>query len=270
MSTSTPTYDALITATAQGADAYAWEVPDGWQQGRGAFGGLVTGALVRALEVSLDDPTRALRSLTATLCGPVLPGRAHVKVETLRGGTGVTSLAARIEQGDEVQAHAVGIFGRHRVADGDWLDRPAPDMPDWRDMPIAPIAPPLGPAFARHMRYRIAGAPPLGGSAGTRHASGWVQAASPGAPRDAAYLAALIDAWWPTAYQTITAPRPMATLAYTLELIGDWEGLDPDAPLFYQATSWAARGGYMVEFRELWGEDGRLMALNQQTIALIR
>ena len=45
--------------------------------------------------------------------------------------------------------------------------------------------------------------------------------------------------------------------------------LDPEAPLFYRATDVSIRGGYAVEFRELWAPDGRLVALNQQTIALI-
>jgi len=29
------------------------------------------------------------------------------------------------------------------------------------------------------------------------------------------------------------------------------------------------RGGYAVEARELWGEDGRLLALNQQIFAIM-
>ena len=57
---------------------------------------------------------RPLRSLTAELCGPVMPGPATISVEPLRRGSGVTTLAARLEQGGEVLAHVVGVFGRPR------------------------------------------------------------------------------------------------------------------------------------------------------------
>ena len=73
----------------------------------------------------------------------------------------------------------------------------------------------------------------------------------------------------PSSY-SFTAPRPVATVAFTLELLSGLEGLDPEAPLFHSARVVAARAGYFVELRELWGEDGRLVALNQQTVVLIK
>jgi hypothetical protein len=66
-----------------------------------------------------------------------------------------------------------------------------------------------------------------------------------------------------------TAPRPMATIAFTLELVGDLGGLDPEAPLLYRGTAPVCAGGYFLETRELWGEDGRLVAVNHQTFAVI-
>ena len=59
---------------------WEWSVPDGWQQGRGAFGGLVIAALARALEAHVGDPERTLRSLTAVLPGATLAGPAMASV----------------------------------------------------------------------------------------------------------------------------------------------------------------------------------------------
>jgi len=42
-------------------------VPDGWQQGRGAFGGLVYGMLARAMEHVVADPARRLRTFTGDI-----------------------------------------------------------------------------------------------------------------------------------------------------------------------------------------------------------
>src|SRR5262245_49584310 len=87
-------------------------VPDGWQQGRGAFGGFVVAMLVRAVERFAGDPARTLRSLTAELCGPTLPGEAELQVEALRVGSGVGTYAVRLRQSGEVQAHAVCVLGK--------------------------------------------------------------------------------------------------------------------------------------------------------------
>ena len=62
----------------------------------------------------------------------------------------------------------------------------------------------------------------------------------------------------------------MATIHFTMQIVGSWEGLDADAPLFHYAHGLTADDGYTVEYRQLWGEDGRLMALNEQTLVFIK
>ena len=42
-------------------------IPDGWQQGRGAFGGLVLGLLTRAMQAAEPDAQRTLRTLLGDL-----------------------------------------------------------------------------------------------------------------------------------------------------------------------------------------------------------
>jgi hypothetical protein len=93
---------------------------------------------------------------------------------------------------------------------------------------------------------------------------------SPGPARDAAFLAGVADAYWPAIFSTERATRPVGTIAFTFEPVGTCEGLDPEAPFFHRAIVIAEAEGYTVEMRELYGEDGRLLALNQQTIAIIR
>ncbi len=45
---------------------------------------------------------------------------------------------------------------------------------------------------------------------------------------------------------------------------------DPEAPLFYRGRMLGGRDGYAVEARELWAEDRRLVALNQQIFAVMK
>jgi hypothetical protein len=248
------------------------DIPDGWQQGRGAFGGLVLGLLARAIQAHADGPAsggaRPLRSLTAELCGPVLVGEAAIRVETLRAGSGTSTIAARIVQRGEVQSHAVAVLGRHRSADTDCVGLPRPVMPPWRSVPVFDQGP-AGPAFVRHMEYRPTGPASLGGGE-EAVTSGWVRALAPGPARDEAYLISLADAWWPSIFSRLRAPRPMATISFTVDVVGSCDGLDPDAPLYHHARTLASHGGYVVELRSLWGEDGRLLALNHQTLVVIQ
>ena len=266
----TDDFTTVTTPRPAGAMRFTTTVPDSWQQGRGAFGGLVIANLVRALEAAERTEGRSLRSLTAELCGPVLPGPADIAIEALRLGSGVSTLAARLTQGGEVLAHAVGVLGRARA------DRPLrsflapPSPPPWRDVPLLPIHEGTSAAtFARFFEFRNVGPLPFSGGADPV-TSGWIRPRNPGPARDSAYIAALADAYWPALFSIEPSPRPVGTISFTLELAGTCDGLDPDAPLFHRSRAVAERDGYLVEFRELWGEDGRLLALNQQTIVVIR
>jgi acyl-CoA thioesterase len=245
---------------------FAADFPDGWQQGRGLYGGLVTAALIRALERS--SPARPLRSLTAALCGPVLPGHAELRVEPLRVGSAVSTVAVRLVQGGEVQAHAVGVLGGARRDVVDRTRLPSPGPAAWRGVEVVQVEPPVGPAFARFFEYRTTRFPFAGET--EARAEGWVRPLNAGPSRGAAFLAGCIDAYWPAEYVVFPAPRPMATIAFTFQPLGTFEGLDPEAPMYFRSELAASRAGYGVEFRELWGADGRLLALNQQTICVIK
>lgn len=246
---------------------FSLDVPAGWRQGRGVFGGLVVGALISAIEQRLGDPARKVRSVTAELPGPVEAGTAEIAVEPLREGKSVSTLRAQLSQRGEVQSHAVAILGAARPGGAAlaWNDLAPPESPPWQDVPAIPN---VGVEFARQFEYRIVEGIPLLGN--TTRAIGWVRARDPGPDRGAPYVAALIDAWWPTLFNRFTEMRPMATIAFTLDILGELTGLDPDAPLLYRATAPVCAEGYFVESRELWGADGRLVALNHQTFVVIQ
>jgi hypothetical protein len=145
---------------------------------------------------------------------------------------------------------------------------PGPVLLPWRDFEVVPIRPPSGPDFARYFEYRTASQPFSGGL--EAKVEGWVRPLNPGPSRGAAFLAGCIDAYWPAEFMLLAGPRPMATIAFTFQPLGHCDNLDPDAPLYFRSTLAAARAGYAVEFRELWGADGRLLALNQQTMCTIK
>lgn len=248
-------------------DRFAFDVPHGWRQGRGAFGGLCVATLIRAIEARVGDPARRVRSVTAELPGAVDAGAAEIVVDILRTGNSVTTARASLSQGGTVKTHVVATLALARkTADATWMDLAPPIAPAWTDVAPLPTNP-IFPEFAQHFEYRVVEGIPASGAAA--RTIGWVRAREPGAARDGAYIAALCDVWWPASLVRFTRMRPAATIVYTLDIVGTLDGLDPEAPLLYRGTVPVLGEGYFLETRELWGSDGRLVAINQQTFAIL-
>ena len=262
-------FEQASAVRATGPGAFEATVPDGWQQGRGAFGGLVYGLLARAMEAEVGNPGRRLQTLAGDIAGPVLPGLATLRVEVLRRGSKQSNLQARLIQRGNVLAVASGVFCAPREVQ---MPRPGnvdpPDRAAWDQLPVLDIAPPLGPDFARAYEYRSAGPPPLGG-AHDAETAGYIRERTPPSRRDAPSVIALLDAWWPTLWSIITEPRPVATTSFVAELLVDPARLDPAEPLFHDARMAGRGDGFFVELRALWSGD-TCVAMNQQTFALLR
>jgi hypothetical protein len=56
-------------------------------------------------------------------------------------------------------------------------------------------------------------------------------------------IVALADAFWPAAFSIENAPRPISTIAFTLQYFPPKEALDPNEPLYHRATALAAHEG---------------------------
>lgn len=249
-------------------EGFTWQVPDGWQQGRGAFGGLLLAAMVRAMEAAQKDPARTLRSLSAEICAPAVLGPAAIQVEVLRRGSGVTTCAARLLQEGEVRASATAVFGQPRSQDRA-QHLPAPRPTPWREVDPMPPGLPFIPRFAAHFEYRPCGPPPFLAGAEPR-AAGWIRPRRPLPSIGAPEIVAMADAWWPAQFSIEPGPRPISTISFSLQLGPGARGLPPEAPLYHQASVLGACEGFLIESRELWSEDGALVAHNQQLFVAIR
>jgi acyl-CoA thioesterase len=241
-----------------GEHRYRAQIPAGWEQGRGAFGGLVLGTLLRAIERDEPDAARVTRTLSGDICGPVKPGPADIRVRLLRRGNNQSNLAAELTQGGEVLATATAVLSPPRVDQRHPGFLPPPPPADWRAHP-ALVSP--GPSFALHYEYRDAGS-------SERAIHSFIREREPPAVLDRPALIGRLDAWWPTLFQ-LEGPRPMATISFTAEILADPASLPAAEPLRYRAQMAALSDGFLVEMRELWhGET--VVALNQQTFAILR
>lgn len=248
--------------------AFRVDIPDGWQQGRGAFGGLVLAALLRAMQAHESDPARRTRALTGELCGPVQPGEATIRVTRLRRGNNASTLDAVLWQGGEVQARASAVLGAARDVSAPTLRPDAPSSAAWADVPVAPVRAPMGPSFARHYEYRVSGPAPF--TAGPDAvAEGFVREVEPLRHLDDAAVIARLDAWWPALFSVESSPRAIATVSFKATLLRDLDGIAADVPMLHRARVLGLAEGYFAELRELWF-DGALVAVNQQTFAILK
>jgi hypothetical protein len=240
-------------------------VPDGWQQGRGAFGGLVLASLLRAAEATEADRTRTTRTIMGELIGPVLPGEHEIVTRVLRRGAHQSNVRAELVSAGEVVAEASVVLSHARANVAVTAARP--ERPRLEDVAVMPILGP-GPVFAQWYEYRPAfGIPFIGASEPAT--GGYVREREVPSAIDAPALVALLDAWYPAAFPTLTEPRAMATVSFAAEILCDPSTIDPRAHLFATCRAIAAHEGFVVELREL--HDGeRVLAMNQQTFVALR
>ncbi len=248
------------------------EIQDGWQQGRGAFGGLVLGLMAEAMRY-VEDSDRPLRSLTGEIPAPVVPGTARFTVDTIRRGRNLSTHSCALRIGDETVARASTIFGgaRSSAEDVQLSTLFGPDCLHWKEPSAVPAIPAamLPIPFSQHFEYRPTGPRPLQGlENGTTE--GWIAIRGGSGSLGPAELIALTDAYWPAYLVTQRAMRPSATVAFALHTTPDAWTTRADEPVYMRAQAEHAAGGYCFERREMYAPSGALIAINFQTFAIIK
>lgn len=264
----TTSFEQAHALTPRG-EGFTWDVPDGWQQGRGAWGGLVVAACVDAVR-RRETVERPIRVVTVQMSGPVLVGGQQIDVCEVRRGSAMTTWNVDIVAEGTPVVHASVITGAARDVDVEaqrgWGRARMESRPEWTEVPEQPVEPPMGPAFGPHVSFRpFAGIPGSGGVASTR---GWVSFRD-GQPWTASRALGIVDAWWPGALVASERLRPMATVMFAATLLVDPDDLDPSRPLYYEGDLTASDDGFTSELRRLWTPEGRLVVENLQSIVVI-
>lgn len=264
----TPFGDAIAIDRVS-ADRFVWTIPDGWQQGRGAWGGIVVAALVRAVIDSEGDPERAVRTVSIQMMAPAVVGPHVITTRLVRRGSAMSTWSAVVAHESGVVASMVAVTGRPRVPvrtidDRSWGTAAAPEVPAAPDIDSVPTGPPL-PVFMQHLDFRPVRGLPMGG--GPPESIGWLALKEP--PRASAEtLLALADAWWPATLPMLAEVPHLATVNFTANLLVDPASVDGAEPLLNASFVTAAADGFASEHRRLWTADGRLAVDNVQTMVI--
>ena len=251
----------------EGADGtHVGQVRPEWAQGRAAFGGLVAGQLVRALE-KLVPSERSLRSVLIDFAAPAVVGPVTIHTKVLREGRALTHAEARMQQGETVCAVLVATYGAPRVSPVRVPGAPAPALVPPEQITRMPYVEGFLPRFSEHFDFRWGSSHfPFSGS-DRGNISGYVRHPS-GGPVDAAGILALVDSWPPALLALLKRPAPASTVSWMVDIVGPLpaSGTESDAFYRYEADTVAAGDGYGSCEARLWGPSGQLIAASRQFV----
>jgi acyl-CoA thioesterase len=231
----------------------------------GPNGGFLAAMLVKAMGAAVQDDARMARSLTIHYTAAPAEGPVRIRTTVERAGRSLTTVSARMEQGERLIALAIGAFSRPRRAALEFDDAPAPDVPAPEDVPLVEPRPEL-PPFARQWETRYAiGARPFSGSGGSTLTGGWIKPLD-AHPIDAALVAQITDAWLPAVFVRLTEPNAVPTIDLTIHFRAELP-----LPADYMLVTFESRlsqGGFVEEDGWIWSREGRLIAHSRQLALL--
>ena len=253
--------DTAVRKTEPGV--YEADISKAWWVVRGPHGGYLASILLRALTDTVDDRDRAPRSLTVHYAAAPQEGPATVRTEVLRSGSSLSTVLARMMQGDRTVAVALGAFSKP-WGGLDYTDVAMPEsLPPEQGFPIHETdgIPPFIKQF--HMMATM-GDTPFSGAENAK-LGGWFRLAEP-QPADAIVVTTLMDAWPPVVFPVATEPLVAPTVDLTIHFRVPLPiaGAEPDD--YYLGVFWShlARDGFFEEDGELWSKDGVLLAQSRQ------
>jgi acyl-CoA thioesterase len=247
-------------------NAYHADIPEDWQQGRTTFGGLTAALCLAAVQRAVPD-LPPLRSAQFTFIGPA-GGPVIITPRLLRRGKSTVYVVVELSTEGSVATHASLSFGARRESKIAYRSHPMPPVP-------APGTTKAffrsgKPKFTQHFEAFVAGGHKPVSSAATPEIVSWLRHRDPRAMATLPGVIALGDTLPAAAYTMLAEPVPASSLTWSVELV------DPTAAMNAPGDAWYllrtagddVRDGYSVQDMALWGEDGTLILLARQTVAI--
>ncbi|HTU78057.1 MAG TPA: thioesterase family protein [Solirubrobacteraceae bacterium] len=254
-----------------GETLFAAEVAPDWRAGRGPHGGYLAAMLLRALIESVADPARDPRSLTIHYARAPEPGPVAITTTLEREGRSLSTLSARMHQGERLIALVLGAFSLPwsgpEISEVKAPDVPPPD-PSREGLKLVEH----GPEFAHHivLQPRIEGRP-FSGVEQPMAIRGWMGLVEPRAI-DALSLAFFSDALIPAPYMRMREWSAVPTVDLTVHFRARMRpepDADPHELCLAQTTSELVHDGFFVEDGTIWAADGTLLAQSRQLAIVV-
>ena len=234
-----------------------------WRQGRTLFGGLSAALAVAAARKKFPDlpPLRSAQFVFVAAA----KGALEIVPRLLRAGKSAAFVEVRTQSESETVLSAMLVFGVERRSSHVYRHLPMPEvpgpgaLPEFFDGSFAPV-------FARQFETGVAG--------GARAVSGaekpelllWLRHRDPDAPDNIMSILALGDAPPPAAMTMFTAPSPVSTISWSVDVLA--ERFTGAAWHLAQVQAETVAGGYSSQRLTLWDRSGEPVLVARQTVAV--
>lgn len=259
---------AELLAELSASPAHQVTIPPGWAQGRAGYGGLVAALVYEGMRARVPEG-RPVRSLAITFVGPVAPGEPmQVEAQVLREGRAVSQMLGMARQNGEVMCIVQGSFGAARESTVDVPAEPAPQARPPLACRETPYIEGVTPVFLKHFNLRWAfGDLPFSNSR-QREMGGWMRFKQDEGSIHEAHILGLVDVWPPAVLPHLSRFAPASSLTWTIEFVQPQPALGNTDWLLYKANIEHACDGYGHAAAMVWREDGSLVAISRQTVAV--
>jgi acyl-CoA thioesterase len=259
-------FSALLDAIRVAGDMYHADIPEDWLQGRTSFGGLTAALCLAAVERAVPD-LPPLRSAQFTFVGPA-GGVVDMTPRLLRRGKSSVFATVELRAEGSLATHAILSFAATRESKYSYRARPMPKAPLPGTTEVFFRS--AKPKFTQHFEAFAAGGHKLVSSAQTPEIVLWVRHRDPHGMTSMPGLLALADTLPAAVYTMLSAPVPASSITWSVEMIDAATALRASGDSWYLLRSAGedVREGYSVQDMALWAQDGTLILLARQTVAI--
>ena len=259
-------FTAVSDAMAAQDGGWLAPIPDGWRQGRTAYGGLTTGLAFTAASRTFPD-LPPLRSANINFIGPI-SGDPVFTAQLLRKGRNVTTVKVAGHLDDAVIADIVFTYGQSRksIIRVD-QSAPPPPPPDRCKSFTPKLAEPIVPNFFLRFETKlIAGARPMAG-ANEGYIRAWSRHKDPASRKGVAALLTLSDVLPPAALSMVRKIAPVSSVNFLLNLVTDTPTTQ-DGWWQVETRLTTARDGYSSQIMKIYNSENELVAEGMQCVTV--
>lgn len=248
--------------------AHPLTIPKQWSQGRTVYGGLSAALLFYAIKQQVS-PELKVKNINTNFVGPMLTDEAvDIEVQEVRTGKNVSQWLAFGKQNGKTCTLLQACFVRDRDSNIEINNAPALKLGPPHKKSFIPQIPKVTPKFLKNFDLAILGGGiPFTGRK-TDFYQGWFRHKKTEGVLDDVALIGLLDATPPTVLQMLKWPAPASTINWNVEFIHPLPELSMEGWIAFDDQSVHAKDGYSAVEMHVWDNNGRLIALSRQTIAV--
>jgi len=240
-------------------------IPDGWRQGRTAYGGVTSALSYEAAKHDFPE-TPQLRSAMINFIGPVY-GDPVFSSKLLRRGKNVTSVQtdANVDEGCVATSTFIFAAKRESVLQAGFPAPEAPTPANSQDFAPKEFQKFL-PAFIQNFEVKfIAGSrPAMGADEGYMRV--WARHSDPASQTGMASLLCIGDILPPAAAARMKQMGPISSVNWMMNVLA--EPVTKDGWWHIESRETATSGGYSSQVMRFWNTDGVLVAEGMQAVAI--